>query len=91
MVHPQICLGQSGAGRVDFGKKGAYLSIDIGISQDDRAGAKGVPTFIADTIVSSVDLMRGLEDNRLATVDWDAVTTALRGFAISYKRVAEDF
>jgi hypothetical protein len=79
--------GQSGAGNVQFDKKGAYVSVDLGLTHEDLAGRgpAEVATFVAGAIMSSVPLLRGLGDARLEAVDWGALETGLQAFSAAYK------
>lgn len=83
--------GQSGAGNVDFDKKGRYVSVDIGITREEWAGRglAELSDFIAGAITSSVSLLRGLGDVRVEGVDWEALEAALQAFAGAYKAQLE--
>ena len=79
--------GQSGAGNIEFDKKGGYVSVDIGITRHDLGGGgpAEVSAFVAGAIISSVSLLRGLGDARLKGVDWGALEIALQSFSAAYK------
>lgn len=79
--------GQSGAGSIDFDKKGGYVSVDIGITREDQAGRgpADLSAFVAGAILSSVSLLRGLGDARLEGVDWEALESAVKAFSGAYK------
>jgi hypothetical protein len=79
--------GQSGAGSIDFDKEGGYISVDIGITRDEWAGRgpADLSAVVAEAIMSSVSLLRGVGDARLKGVDWDALEAALRAFSVAYK------
>lgn len=77
---------QSGPGNIQFDKKGRYLSVDIGITREDQAGREpaDVSSFVARAFMSSVSLLRGIDDSRLKAVDWGALEAALRDISHAY-------
>jgi hypothetical protein len=79
--------GQSGAGGIEFDKKGQYVSVDIGITHEDRAGRTDteLSAFVAEAIISSRDLLMKQEDARLEGADWGALQIALQGFSAAYQ------
>jgi hypothetical protein len=79
--------GLSGAGSIEFDKRGRYVSVDIGITRNDLEGRGPgeVSAFVAGAIMSSVALLRGLGDARLAGVDWQALESALQAFTAAYR------
>lgn len=78
--------GQSGAGNVEFDKKGRYVAVDIGITREDQArgGPVEVSEFVAAEIMSSVGLLQSSGDGRLKGVDWRALERALLAFSAAY-------
>ena len=79
--------GLSGAGNVEFDRKGRYVSIDIGITNADLEGGGDaeLAEFIAESIRSSPGLLKNLGDQKLRGVDWSAVAAALESFANAYR------
>lgn len=79
--------GESGAGNIDFDKKGKYASVDIGIPREQWTGRSPteLSSFVAKAILSSVDLLRDKGDKRLKEVDWDALQVVLQAFVDAYQ------
>jgi hypothetical protein len=73
--------GLSGAGEVEFDKKGEYVSVDIGVPMAVRAE---LCTFVQEAIMSSVPLLRQTADVRLAGADWVELEEALRSLCTAY-------
>jgi hypothetical protein len=78
---------QSGAGNIEFDKKGGYVSVDIGITRAEWAdrGPADLSAFVAKAIMSSVSILRELGDARLNGVDWEALEGALEAFSEAYR------
>ena len=79
--------GLSGVGDVEFDKNGGYVSVDIGITVDDRGrlldGAGGGVVLAA--LASTVDSLKGLGGNELAEADFGALDRALSLFRQRYE------
>ncbi len=79
--------GLSGAGNLDIDSDGEYLSVDIGISSDDRDRISDV---ISAAIVSSVELIRTLARSNSWSVDFCAIQRCLDDLNARYgKGIAE--
>ena len=79
--------GRSGAGRIRFGRNGTYITVEIGVTQDDwsRVGPEGLTAFISGALMSSVDLLKKTRSSRLAGADFGALEAALRALCGAYE------
>ncbi len=78
---------QSGAGRLKVDKKGAGVSVDIGLTRGDLAGRGpiDISEVIAKAIVSSADLLANHRSPHLKNVDWELVRLNLQKFVAAYR------
>jgi hypothetical protein len=77
----------SGAHNVAFDRKKAYVSVDIGVTIDDRAQLR---ERLSSGIQASVEVLRASTDKRLLGTDFQAVAQALRDLCLDYEaRVAK--
>ena len=74
--------GLSGAGNLEIDTDGEYLSIDIGISHDDR---ERIPDVISAAIISSVEQIRTVENSSSWDVDFQAVQRCLVDLSARYE------
>src|SRR5215470_19398209 len=76
----------SGAGDVECDRSGRYVSVDIGLAREDWVGrgAAEVSAFVISAIMSSVDVLRRIDDPRLAVTDWTSLENALKAFTAAY-------
>lgn len=75
--------GLSGAGYLGTDSKEDYLSIDIGIRQEDRPR---IVIVICDAILSSSDLIRDREGELCRNLDFNNLNTCLLNLITRYKK-----
>ena len=72
----------SGAGNLEIDKDGEYLSVDIGISHDDR---ERIPDVISAAITSSVEQIKTVEGISSWDVDFQAMQRCLKDLIARYR------
>jgi hypothetical protein len=72
----------SGAGNLEIDKDGEYLSVDIGISHDDR---DQIPDVISSALLSSVEQVKAVIEARPWNVDLTSLQKCLANLIVRYK------
>ena len=84
--------GASGPGNVEIDRRGAYVSVDLVITRDDRDHLTASPedNALVRSIRESVDLLRRSNDPRLARIDYASLGLALRELCERYVEALRD-
>jgi hypothetical protein len=72
----------SGAGNLEIDKDGEYLSVDIGISLDDR---DRIIDIISSAVLSSIELIKAVKGAKSWNVDFSSLQSCLLDLVIRYK------
>jgi hypothetical protein len=78
--------GHSGAGNVEFDKKGQFVAVDIGLTHDDLSGANAaeLAALISRHMMASIEVLRCLESPKFKGVDWGLIERDLLAVSNDY-------
>ena len=78
--------GLSGVGCLDFDKDNEYVSVDIGITLDDRRRleTQAKPEVITEAIISSTEFLKSAGDKRLDGTDFAMLKEVLLDLCARY-------